>query len=374
MIVKYLPKFIISHLLLVILCSLAFAADISPRTSIIGFYENDLVGVFPRQGESLGGDLNRLRLRVDSALLPNVTLHFEPEYDALVKPKPFPLVGVSSLDQLVWNRTYLKIYMPGGDLILGKQRIAWGSGYIWNPTDVFNPFTLSFAVEDEQKKEPEAVRLEIPLGEAAGIDTFIQTGNEWVSAKKGIRARTNVGLYDLALSLVDLGKGGYQFGFDTAGELFGLGVRSEFVLISPAGANGYIQSVWGWNYTLDNGWGLDMEYFFNGLGKRDKGGYDWAGLAAGNINQLGMDYVYFGLNKTLDEITGVRFSWLFNANDMSYIFYPSYSRNIFQNIDLSLEAMLMGGGEGTEYMPSATQDPSGFIGSKILFLRVRYSF
>lgn len=341
---------------------------------ILGYYENDLVGIVTRNGEGMVGDLNRLRLRIDSRFMPNVNLHLEPEYNFLLKTQDLSISGVSGLDQLVWDRAYLKIYFPQADLALGKQRIAWGAGYLWNPTDVFNPFTLSFAVEEEQETEPEAVRIEVPMGEAAGIDAFVVSGNEWLETKKGIRAMTNVGLYDLSLSFVDLGSGGFQLGFDTTGELFELGVRSEIALISPAGKNRYIQSVWGWNYTFENGWGVDMEYFFNGLGKKNKDDYDWTGLTSGEVSQLSMDYVYFGVNKMLDEITNIRFSLLSNADDLSFIFYPSYTRNIFQNVDLSLEALLSLGEKGSEYNPTDTQDPDGFMGSNIVFLKLRYSF
>jgi hypothetical protein len=229
-------------------------------------------------------------------------------------------------------------------------------------------------VEEEEESEPEAVRLEIPLGEASGIDTYVVSGQKWHETKKGIRVRTNLELYDLSASFVDLGSGGFQLGFDTTGELFGLGVRNETAMISPAGENRYFQSVWGWNYTFENGWGIDMEYFFNGQGKKNKDDYDWDALRDGEISQLGMDYFYIGVNKLLDEITNLRFSLLANADDLSFIFYPSYTRNVLQHLDLSLEALISAGEKGTEYNPTDTQDPDGFMGSNIFFVKFRYNF
>lgn len=354
---------------LLVICPAAFA-DIE----VLGYYENNLVGAFTRTGEAMAGDLNRMRLRIDARLFPNVNLHLEPEYNLLIRSQDMPISGISGLDQLVWDRSYLRIGFPQADLTVGKQRVAWGAGYLWNPTDVFNPFSLSFAVEEEQEAEPEAVRLEIPLGEASGIDAFVVSGHEWHETKKGIRGITNLGMYDLSVSAVDLGKGGFQLGFDTTGELFELGVRSEIALISPAGEDRYVQYVLGWNYTFENGWGVDTEYFYNGRGKRNKDNYDWGALNDGEISQLGMDYLYFGVNKLLDEITGIRGSVLLNADDLSFILYPSYTRNIFQNVDLSLEALLSIGEKGTEYNPTDTQDPDGFMGSNMVFLKVRYSF
>jgi hypothetical protein len=215
------------------------------EVEVLGFYDNYLVGVALRDGRAMMGDLNRLRLRIDYAPLRSANLHLEPEYNLLIRSQNIPVSGISGLDQLVWDRAYLKIYFPLADLTLGKQRIAWGAGYLWNPTDVFNPFTLSFAVEEEQEAEPQAVRLEVPLGEASGIDAFAVTDEEWANTKKGIRAITNIGLYDLSVSYVDRGSGSFQLGFDTTGELFELGVRAEIAMISPSDASRYFQSVWG---------------------------------------------------------------------------------------------------------------------------------
>jgi hypothetical protein len=339
-----------------------------------GYYENSPVVLAKRDGDILWGDLNRLRLRLGYEATPNIYFRLEPEYNFFIKSEEIPLLNVSDVDKLVFDRAYVKFYLPLADVTAGRQRIAWGAGYIWNPTDAFNPFSLAFAVEEEQEAEPEAVRVEIPLGELSGIDTYVVTNQKWEEAKKGLRARTNLGLYDFSLSYVDRGSGSYQIGFDSTGELFELGVRTEIASIFPSGADSYLQAILGWNYTFENGWGMDMEYYYNGLGQGDKDDYDWIGLYSGNINQLGRDYAYFSLNKLLDEINNVRFSLITNLNDLSFIFYPAYSRNIFQNVDLSLEALLMGGDEGSEYSPGDFLDPTGFIGSDAVLVRVRWGF
>ncbi|MFH1684460.1 MAG: hypothetical protein ABIA67_06225, partial [Candidatus Margulisiibacteriota bacterium] len=215
---------------------------------------------------------------------------------------------------------------------------------------------------------------EVPLGVSEGIDAYVLSGDTWENTTKGIKAKANFANYDLSVSYVDQGSKGFQVGFDSAGELFGLGVRKEIALVSPRSASRYFKTVLGANYTFENGWLVDMEYFFNGAGEKDKDNYDWTNYLAGNIKQLGMDYFYFGASKPLDEITNLKFSLLMNADDYSHIFYPAYSRNIYQNVDLSLEAMLTGGESGSEYHPTDQRDPSGLIGSRIFFVRIKYSF
>jgi hypothetical protein len=119
---------------------------------------------------------------------------------------------------------------------------------------------------------------------------------------------------------------------------------------------------------------IDMEYFFNGLGKKNMEEYDWPGFLAGDIYLLGQDYVYLGFNKRIYEIQNIRFSILLNANDMSFLYYPAYGLNIAENVDLSLEGMFTDGQDGSEYKPTSAQDPSGYIGGNSLFLKLRFSF
>lgn len=361
-------------MLKIILILLIFASAASATVEIGGYYENDIVGVVKRGGGGLLGNLNTLRLRFEADLPANVKLHLEPEYDLLLRTGDFQVAGLSGIDQLVWDRAYFKLFFPCVDVTLGQQKIAWGTGYIWNPTDVLNPFTLSFAVKEEDEQDVLAVRFEVPLGELSGFDAFALTNNTWEQTTKGFRAKTNFEDHDVSISYVDLGAQGFQLGFDAAGEIFGLGVREEIALVSPRTSNRYYKFVLGGNYTFENGWYVDLEYFFNGAGNKKKENYDWTNYLAGNINQLGMDYLYLGSSKNLDEITTLKLSLLYNLDDLSHIIYPSFTRNVHQNVDVSLEAMITEGEAGSEYHPTDTQDPSRLIGSNIVFVRTKYSF
>lgn len=319
-----------------------------------GYLENDLIAAVKRDRTATAGDLVRLRLKLDQKW-PTLALHLEPRYYGFLKSENFPLAGITDIDRLVWDRYYAKFYLPTLSLTAGKQRIAWGTCYIWNPTDIFNPFVLAFAVKEEEESNVEAVRVEVPLGAAGGLDGFALTGVEWKNADKGIRAKGNAGLFDFSASYVDLGGTASQVGADFSGDIVkDAGFRGEAAFRYPAGGGGYHQLVLGGDYTLDNGVGINLEYFDNGQNRTD--------------------YLYVGLNKILDEITQVKGSLIGNLKDQSFLIYPSYTRNIGQYLDLSVEAMLTGGPEGSEFYPTDQQDPSKLIGSKLLLIRLIFNF
>lgn len=313
-----------------------------------GYYENDVIGVVKKGGGLIAGDFNHFRLKMDAQPAPNLALHLEPRYYFLIKSEDLPSTGMAGLDQLIWDRVYAKASLPLLSITAGKQRIAWGSGYIWNPTDIFNPYILSFAVREEDRANVEAVRVEVPIGEAGGMDAFVLTGKPWEETAKGLRVKGTKGLFDISASYIDQKELGHQIGLDAAGDIIkDVGVRSEVALITPPSGEAYIQSVWGWEYTLDNGVGLNLEYFFNGAAAKD--------------------YLYFGANKILDELTRVRGSLIMNLEDSGFIFYPQYMRSLSQELDLSLEAMLVFGPDGAEY-------PAGFDRSQLGYAKFTYNF
>lgn len=349
-------------------CNLTHALSVD----IGGYYKNHIAALAKRDDSTIYYDLNRLRLHIISDMTPAVLLQLQPEYSFMIRSQD--LGSISGLDQVIWDRSYLKFVLPAADITAGKQRIAWGTGYIWNPTDVFDPFEYKFAVSEEERRGVDAVRVEIPLGAASKVEGVVLTGNPWDKLKKGLKLKTNINASDFSLSYIYLGDNNFQLGYDNAGELWGLGVHSEAALVFPPGTTNYLRAVLGWDYTFENGLGIGMEYYYNGAGKQDKADYDWAGLFAGNLTQLGKDYVYIGLSKLLDELTQVRLTFMANAGDMSYIIYPYYSRNIIENVDLNLEALFEGGAVGGEYQPTDAEDPSGLLGSNIYFVKLRYSF
>ncbi|MFH1347206.1 MAG: hypothetical protein ABIH22_00770, partial [Candidatus Margulisiibacteriota bacterium] len=193
----YISLIVVFWILIFGFSSLASALDIN------GYYESDFVGVVKRTGGGILGNLKTIRFRIDSKLSDNINLHLEPEYNFLLKSGDFSLTGVSGIDQLVWDRAYFKVFFPQVDITLGKQRIAWGTGYIWNPTNVLNPFTLSFAVQEEDEEDVVAARFEVPLGVSEGIDAYVLSGDTWENTTKGIKAKANFANYDLSVSYVD---------------------------------------------------------------------------------------------------------------------------------------------------------------------------
>lgn len=338
-----------------------------------GYYRSDLIYIQNNNIWNPINNLNRLRLKFDYKPNDTVLFHLEPQYIAMSGFKDFPVEGASDLKKITIERAYISLNYPSFELITGKQRIAWGTAYMINPTDVFNPFSLTLT--DEEKQSVESIRGIYHIGYASSIDMVIVSSSIEAERKWAIRGKTNISLYDLSLSYVYLGKEqGHMVGTDFSGELMDLGVRGEFAAFTPWEDDPYMDFSIGSSYTFDNGVGIDCEYYNNGRGKSKSSKYDYISLLSGDITFLARHYLYLTSNYMINEIESVNGVLIWNLIDGGLLVYPSYTYNIMENVDLSFEAILYSTSSGSEWNFPDNIDPDGITGSNMYFIRLRYSF
>lgn len=97
-----------------------------------------------------------------------------------------------SLDRLFVNYTYDRL-----EVSLGRQRINWGIGMIWNPNDIFNHFSY-FDFDYEERSGSDALLATYYTSDYSNIDIAFKVDhlNQWTSA---LRYRMNVFNYDIQL-------------------------------------------------------------------------------------------------------------------------------------------------------------------------------
>lgn len=122
-----------------------------------------------------------------------------------------------------FNVAQVKLYEGSFDFTLGRQLMAWGSGYNFNPTDIFNSKPLGAAFDPSYYKTGRDalainsyfgdfivdVTYAIPYKNETSIenaDDVIEDGSEDI----GIRIKKNIGDYDVALSAVNVSKRTYS--------------------------------------------------------------------------------------------------------------------------------------------------------------------
>ena len=220
-------------LLTAVLCLAAAGNAGAQEASVHGSYKSYLTGLhdlfhqnelYGRASQSLRLDSNinmgrRLRFNFSYALTPRVsagslldsggTVLGTPRsvYRAFELPDRLYPVKDGALQNLGLyqnlDRAFAALYLPHGDLYIGRQAISWGSAHVVTPTDIIAPYSFA-SVDTETKPGVDAVRLRIPVGMMNEIDLGFVAGDELQWSESALYARGKFYLLQTDLSLLTM--------------------------------------------------------------------------------------------------------------------------------------------------------------------------
>ena len=285
--------------------------------------------------------------------------------------------------QFYVDRLYLKFPVSRADVILGKQRIAWGTGVVFSPTDNFNkPNPLSLS---GRKEGINALVTKVFIGDLSAIDFIIAPADIFQRiddeinlerlkySKFASRFTFNRFKTDMALSYQYDGETrNHTCGLDVKGDLK-LGYHLETVFIYNRDTfdfediADYWQSVLGLDYSFQGKWFLFGEYFYNGSGKATE-----TALPASDFSLLDefryRHYLYSQVLYQHDILLGANISLLWNMVDKSFILSPGVNYSFFQNTELGLYSHIFFGDETDEY------GPARLGGNQVYYLKLTVKF
>ena len=328
----------------------------------------DLVARFFGVGRDQFVNVSRLRLRPALSLWRDAQLSLEYEISALYHSTPvlFQVQSEENSRQIAdwtWNpidgkhwtvlhyvdRLHFKQGFGFGDLVIGRQRIAWGTGRVWNPTDLFNPLNpASFA--KIEKDGVDAALVKFHLGSFTDVSLVFNPQRGGKTSNAGCRFRTNVREFDLSVV-------GGRFdkrvivGGDFAGNLFDAGVRGEGILsaIPDRFDSNFVKLILGIDYQFTSRlYGL-VEYHFNGEGATDKSRYDLLRLAKGEIINVGRNYLAVQTSYLIHPLVNIAASWARNVDDRSQYLALVASYSATDEISVAFGGQLFLGNDFAEY-------------------------
>jgi len=287
-------------------------------------------------GKYYFADISRLRLRPLLQFSENSFFSIEYEAAAL-----YQSAGKESFQQSVtsggqiadlkwtpltsrtWNvshfidRLYYRHDFNFIEITAGRQRVAWGTGRVWNPTDFFNPINPA-AFAKIEKDGVDAFLAKINMGNFTDLSLVYNPAEKWRVNNFGYRFRTNFSEFDVSAT------GGFfnqriLIGGDFAGNFFGGGIRGEGIL-SMAKADvhdAFVKYIAGIDYQFSPRFYALAEYHYNGEGKSDKEDYDIERLGEGKILNVGRNYLTFQGSYLLHPLVTATAGWTMNIDDMS---------------------------------------------------------
>lgn len=252
-----------------------------------------------------------------------------------------------------------------GVLRAGRQRIAWGSGKLWNPTDVLNPYDPS-TVERDERRGVDALYARAGVGSLGQAELVWAPNDTWIDHQLLARGRANWEGWDASVlgGKVAGSTAAVMFGGDFAGTFLEGTIHGEVALFRPEYRAPYWKSGIGYDYTFasDTKWAwlkdaaFIFEYYHSGSGVTDPRRYDFASLRAGR--EPGVAQNYFGATFTKDLHTLLKFecATIVNADDGSTLAYPSLAWNALPDLWLTAAWRRFGGDKLGEFgrQPNAT--------------------
>ncbi len=247
------------------------------------------------------------------------------------------------------DRLYFKYAFENGNVTIGRQRVSWGTGRIWNPTNLFNPINPAtfFKVE---KDGADIIALKYFLGNFTDLNLVFNPNEKIGNSNYGGRFRSNIGEYDFSFM------GGYfdkrvVLGTDFAGNLFGAGVRGEGIFSADENEfnNNFIKYILGIDAQVSRKLYLMLEYQFNGEGKTNKNDYELDRLFSGQIINLSKNYLHFNSSYQYHPLITLTLSNNTNLNDGSGFISLVGNYSAAEDFYLSLGSQFFYGSELSEY-------------------------
>lgn len=311
-----------------------------------------------------------------------------PDYSSFIRSHQ-PLLN---LDWILWNeknsigyaefdRLYFDYNNNNFQLTFGRQRIAWGTSWVWNPTDLFNPLSI-LDFDYEEYPGSDALRFQYYTGAISKFEFAIAPTREKNKLTAAARISLNAFDYDFNF-LAGIKHNRWMAGFSWVGDIANAGFRGEITFqqkskrlteyetfysanllpISYKNQN-QISFVLSGDYTFTNSFYIHTEILYNNIGVTSftsQFTHEATELGLLSPSRLSL-FQEFSYN--ISALTKAGVFTILNPDDKSYVIVPSLSYSIITNLDLYLIALLFEGDEYSQY---------GNFGISI-FARLKYSF
>ena len=384
---------------------------------IVNFSNVELTFLESEFNSSSFGNIFYLRLKGDWNPGKNLSFHSELSYSANTGNQNLAtLLGSNDLIQTLnidhfWGTLNLWLL----DFQFGKIPLAWGTGYVFNPTQKVSLVPFMDTVSEETPGTL-GITSSLSLADNLAIQGYVTfedkshkiysiiEDSNWNNLPYGIKIQGILGAFDLSLSWIKevsvplqiitqfplvlsyTYNQSHYIGFDFAGAIWNFGIYGEAVVLIPQNteeqlsfkdwdAKENIEACIGFDYSIPV---LDIdirtEYYHQGQGENDKANYDITKLFTGEQVILGEDYLFLYFEKVFLDYYKISSTGFINLNDGSFAIIPLLSYDMYSNFQVELGSIVMFGPEGSEFNGEFSIPQKIDYTQPSIFLRGKLSF
>lgn len=261
------------------------------------------------------------------------------------------------------DRAFVTISQGFGDILIGRQPIAFGVAHVINPVDVLTPI-LKTSLAVEERTGVDAIRVRIPTGKMSEIDLGFVGGQNltWTNDAAFIRSRFYLYDTDIIFTVMEF-KENALLGFELSRSIYDAGTWLETAYVisgalsgAPFSAENYFRLSTGIDYKLTTKIYAFTEYHYNGAGMTNPNNYTNF-IDIGNLNKnynvtayeqgyvylLGQHYLIPGVTIELTPLISTSAMCFINLIDLSMLISPTLTYNAAENITLGAGAFISAG-------------------------------
>lgn len=276
-----------------------------------------------------------------------------------------------SVSETAVDRAVLRAYLPWAQVAVGRQPINLATTSFFTPNDFFQPFSAQ-AFFRVYKPGVDAARVDVDLGELSQLTLLGVMGYRaqapgerpdrpsWQEASVLARAATSQWGFEWSGFAAKVAQN-TVFGGGLQGELLqwlGLRVEGHVALPHGEGEGARAEVAVGVDHRFESTLHLRLEYFYNGAGAPNPGGY--AALLAAPSQALGAlylgrHYIAAGGSYELTPLVTVDAYGLVNMSDRSFQVAAAVNYSLLDEVDASVVASVpVGPGLSAQLTPPAT--------------------
>ena len=265
------------------------------------------------------------------------------------------------------DRFFFKYIEENFEITFGRQRIAWGTSWAWNPIDLFNPSSpLDF--DNEEKNGADALRLQYFLNYNSSIDLVYKHAEDKNHRNVALKYLNSISEYDLHILI------GYQrdypyFGFAWAGDIQGAGFRGELVYhnsqekfiflennLFQYSNKSYVVANLSFDYTFESSFYIHSEFLYNDIAEKRS---EFLNIYLNSLSQSRFS-VFYEIAYQVADLARANVIFIDNPDRNQFSILGVYSNSLFQNTDLSFIILY--------------SKPNFAVENLSLFCRMKYSF
>ncbi len=249
-----------------------------------------------------------------------------------------------------------------GTVRLGRQALTWGTGMLFNPMDLFNPFEPTDFIRDYKIGDDMAL-VQAPLGDLGNLQALVVPRRDPATGDVESDQSSTAAKLHLLTGQAELDIMAARHYGDNVVGVGGIGYvgqaawRADATWTFLEDGGGYLSLVanmdysWVWGGKNWYGW---IELYFNGLGRDDPTEAIGDPLVAdrverGELFALGRVYADAEIKVELHPLFNAFCTIILNLYDTSGVLQPRGVWDVTQNSQLTMGANLYFGGPGTEY-------------------------